>query len=136
MGLDYIRAQTGKPWKKRWNGGLNRLKLPTLLDLTMSEAARTVTVVLHPGASLRAGDTLIVESGPTGVTVSDGLRPIGRVSNPSADPPPSVRAVDTQEGRRSASACSEIRRRSVFDERACAKRAVSPLPAAAAALGR
>ena len=35
MGLDYIRAQTGKPWRKRWNGGLDRLKEPTLLDLTM-----------------------------------------------------------------------------------------------------
>src|SRR5690348_388471 len=85
MGLDYIRAQTGKPWKKRWNGGLNRLKQPTLLDLTMSEAARTVTVELQPGASPTAGETLIVESGPAGVTVSDGLRPIGRVPNPSAD---------------------------------------------------
>ncbi|RUV74838.1 MAG: hypothetical protein EOR30_29355 [Mesorhizobium sp.] len=85
MGLDYIRAQTGKPWKKRWNGGLDRLKQPTLLDLTMSEAAQTVTVELQPGTSLRAGDTLIVERGPTGVTVSDGLRPIGRVSRPSAD---------------------------------------------------
>jgi hypothetical protein len=85
MGLDYIRAQTGKPWKKRWNGGLNRLKQPTLLDLTMSEAARTVTVELQPGASPRAGDTLIVESGPAGVTVSDGLRSIGRVPHPSAD---------------------------------------------------
>jgi hypothetical protein len=40
MGLDYIRAQTGKPWRKRWNGGLDRLKAPTLLDLTMSETAR------------------------------------------------------------------------------------------------
>jgi hypothetical protein len=85
MGLDYIRSRTGKPWKKRWNGGLNRLKEPTLLDLTMSEAARTVTVELQPGASLSAGDNLIVESGSTGVTVSDGLRPIGRVPNPSAD---------------------------------------------------
>lgn len=85
MGLDYIRAQTGKPWKKRWNGGLNRLKQPTLLDLTMSEAARTVTVELQPGASPKPGETLIVESGPAGVTVSDGLRSIGSVPNPSAD---------------------------------------------------
>ena len=37
MGLDYIRAQTGKPWRKRWNGGLDRLKSPSLLDLTMTE---------------------------------------------------------------------------------------------------
>ncbi|WFU20599.1 hypothetical protein [Bradyrhizobium sp. CB3481] len=85
MGLDYIRAATGKPWKKRWNGGLNRLKQPTLLDLTMSEAARTVTVELQPGASLHAGDIVIVESGPAGITVSDGLRSIGRAPNPSAD---------------------------------------------------
>ena len=85
MGLDYIRAQTGKPWKKRWNGGLNRLKQATLLDLTMSEAARIVTVELQPSASLCAGASLIVESGPAGVTVSDGLRSIGRIANPSAD---------------------------------------------------
>lgn len=85
MGLDYIRAQTGKPWKKRWNGGLNRLKQPTLFELTMSETARIVTVELQAGTSLRAGDALIVENGPGGVTVSDGLRSIGRVVNPSAD---------------------------------------------------
>lgn len=85
MGLDYIRAATGKPWKKRWNGGLNRLNQPTLLDLTMSEVARTVTVELQPGASLQIGDVLIVESSPTGVTVSNGLRSIGHIPNLSAD---------------------------------------------------
>ena len=85
MGLDYIRAETGKPWKKRWNGGLNRLKQPTLFDLTMSETARRLTVEILPGVSLKAGETLIVEASTTGVTVSDGLRSIGRVSNPPAD---------------------------------------------------
>jgi hypothetical protein len=45
MGLDYIRSQTGKPWRKRWDGGLDRLKAPSLLDLNMSEAARTVAHV-------------------------------------------------------------------------------------------
>jgi hypothetical protein len=85
MGLDYIRAQTGKPWKKRWNGGLSLLKEPTLLDLTMSEAARIVTVELKPGVSLRAGESLIVEGGPAGVTVSHGLRSVGCVQNPSAE---------------------------------------------------
>ena len=67
MGLDYIRAQTGKPWRKRWNGGLDRLKAPTLLDLTMSEAARTVTAELNAGSRIRAGDTLIVQSVPDGL---------------------------------------------------------------------
>jgi hypothetical protein len=50
MGLDYIRAQAGKPWRKRWNGGLDRLKASTLLDLTVTEAARTVTAELTTGA--------------------------------------------------------------------------------------
>jgi len=85
MGLDYIRAATGKPWKKRWNGGLNRLKQPTLLDLTMSETARTVTVELQPGTLLHIGDTVIVESGQSGITVSDGLRSIGHIPRLSAD---------------------------------------------------
>ncbi|MFL9824932.1 hypothetical protein [Rhodoplanes sp. SY1] len=85
MGLDYVRAQTGKPWRKRWNGGLDRLKAPTLLDLTMSEAARTVTAELNAGSRVRTGDTLIVQSAPDGLTVSDGLRAIGRVSSPSPE---------------------------------------------------
>jgi hypothetical protein len=85
MGLDYIRAQTGKPWRKRWNGGLDRLKAPTLLALTMSEAARTVTAELNAGSHIRAGDTLIMQSGPDGLTVSDGLRAIGRVAHPSPE---------------------------------------------------
>jgi hypothetical protein len=85
MGLDYIRAQTGKPWRKRWNGGLDRLKAPTLLDLTVTEAARTVTAELNAGARVKAGDKLIVQSASDGLTVSDGLRAIGRITNPSTE---------------------------------------------------
>jgi len=91
MGLDYIRAQTGKPWRKRWNGGLDRLKAPTLLDLTISETARTVTAQLDTGSRIKAGDTLIVQSAPDGLTVSDGLRAIGRVANPSAEMTTAIR---------------------------------------------
>jgi hypothetical protein len=84
MGLDYIRAQTGKPWRKRWNGGLDRLKAPTLLDVTVTEAARTVTAELNAGARVKAGDKLIVQSASDGLTISDGLRAIGR-NNPSTE---------------------------------------------------
>jgi hypothetical protein len=85
MGLDYIRAQSGKPWRKRWNSGLDRLKLPTLFELTMSETARTVTAQLDAGCHLKAGDILIVQSAPGGLTISDGLRAIGRVANLSSE---------------------------------------------------
>ena len=54
MGLDNIRAQTGKPWRKRWDRGLDRLNTPTLLDLTMSEASRVVTVQLNSDACVKA----------------------------------------------------------------------------------
>ncbi|MBB5754670.1 hypothetical protein [Prosthecomicrobium pneumaticum] len=91
MGLDYIRSQTGKPWRKRWDGGLDRLKAPSLLDLNMSETARTVTAELNAGCHVKAGDTLIVQSGGDGFTISDGLRAIGRVANPSPELTAAVR---------------------------------------------
>jgi hypothetical protein len=85
MGLDYIRAQTGKPWRKRWDGGLDHLKAPSLLELTMSDASRVVTAQLDPGARVKAGDTLIVQTAADGLIVSDGLRPIGRIENPTSE---------------------------------------------------
>lgn len=91
MGLDYIRAQTGKPWRKRWNGGLDRLKAPSLFELTMSETARTVTAQLTADFRIKAGDTLIVQSEPDGLTVSDGLRAIGHVTNPSPEMTTAIR---------------------------------------------
>jgi hypothetical protein len=81
MGLDYIRARTGRPWRKRWNGGLDRLKAPTLLDLRMSEASRVVTVQLNSDACGKTGDTLIVQTNADGLSVSDGLRAIGQIRN-------------------------------------------------------
>lgn len=81
MGLDYIRARTGKPWRKRWDRGLDRLKAPTLLDLTMSEASRVMTVQLNSDACGKTGDTLIVQMTADGLSVSDALRAIGRIRN-------------------------------------------------------
>lgn len=91
MGLDYIRSQTGKPWRKRWDGGLDRLRAPSLLELDFSEAARTVTAELCVGCYVKAGDTLIVQSCGDGLAVSDGLRAIGRISHPSPELTTAVR---------------------------------------------
>ena len=84
MGLDYIRARTGKPWRKRWDRGLDRLKAPTLLDLTMSEASRVVTVQLNFDACGKMGDRLIVQITDDGLSVNDGLRAIGLIRNSPA----------------------------------------------------
>ncbi|MEJ8310531.1 hypothetical protein [Agrobacterium larrymoorei] len=82
MGLDYIRRDTGKSWKKRWNGGLNRLKSPTLLDLSITEASHKVTIELSAGARLDLGDTCLVERGSGEFAVTKGLHAVGRIRNP------------------------------------------------------
>ena len=85
MGLDYIRAKTGKPWRKRWDRGLDRLNTPTLLDLTMSEASRVVTAQLNVASCVKVNDTLILQVTTDGLTISDGLRAIGRIENSAPD---------------------------------------------------
>ena len=85
MGLDYIRAQTGKPWRKRWDRGLDRLHEPTLLELTMAETPRVLTAQLFSDACVKTGDPLIVQTTADGLTVSDGLRAIGRIENGAPD---------------------------------------------------
>lgn len=85
MGLDYIRSATGKPWRKRWAGGLDKLKNPSLLDLAITESARVVTARLTSGCRAKVGDVYIVEATGGDITVSDGLRSIGSVANPSAE---------------------------------------------------
>jgi hypothetical protein len=85
MGLDYIRRDTGKPWKKRWNGGLDRLKRPTLLDLSITEASHKVTVDLIPGARVNIGDTCLVERGSGELAVTKGLHAVGRIRNPAIE---------------------------------------------------
>jgi len=85
MGLDYIRSQTGKPWTKRWNGGLDRMKEPTLLDLTISEVARVLTAELFPGARVNVGDSYIVEPAGNDLIVSRGLCPIGCITKPPSE---------------------------------------------------
>jgi hypothetical protein len=57
----------------------------------MTEAARTVTAELNPGACVKAGDKLIVQSAPDGLAVSDGLRAIGRIANPSTEMSTAIR---------------------------------------------
>lgn len=93
MGLDYIRAATGKPWRKRWAGGLDRLKQPSLLDLAITDSARIVTAQLTAGCQPKLGDVFIVEASGAAFTVSDGLRPIGSVTSPSAEAAAAVAAA-------------------------------------------
>jgi hypothetical protein len=86
MGIDYIRDQAGKPYVKRWAKGLNRLKMPTLLDINLSAESRVMTATLTPGCSLREGGAYLVQATASGdLAVMDGHRQIACVVNPPAD---------------------------------------------------
>lgn len=85
MGLDYIRRQTGRPWRKRWRAGLDRLNLPTLLDMQFRATARTIIADLRGQGSLRVGNACIIEMSDEGLRVTDGLTSIGLARDPSED---------------------------------------------------
>ena len=81
MGVDFIREQAGKPWTKRWDKGLNRLKVPGLFDIEFVSEQRRVTVELDGHCGLKVGDNVIVEySGDTAI-VSSGYRRVGFISS-------------------------------------------------------
>lgn len=85
MGLDYIRSKTGKPWKRRWDGGLDRMKTPMLLDLTISEGLRVLTADLLPDSRVKVGDSYIVEPAGEDLIISRGRCPIGRITKPPVE---------------------------------------------------
>lgn len=82
MGLDYIRKETGRPWKKRWDGGLDRLKMPTLFDMQISEAHRRLTAHVIPGAAVGPGKDYLAERDGEALILCEGLRRVARVDHP------------------------------------------------------
>jgi hypothetical protein len=96
MGLDYIRSAPGKSFRKRWTNGLNLLKTPSLLDVSLGEHSRLVTATLMPGRGAKPGDRCMVQLGDTGdVLVFDGHRHIACITNP---PPGLTDALKARHG--------------------------------------
>ena len=95
MGIEFIRNASGKPYIKRWAKGLDRTKSPTLMDVSLSEEGRTLTVKLAAKGAARQGATVLVQSKGSDLVVFDGLREVGTI----ADPPATVRAaVEARQG--------------------------------------
>ncbi|MDR6129090.1 hypothetical protein [Sphingomonas sp. SORGH_AS_0438] len=79
MGVDFIREQSGKAWRKRWNMGLDRMKTPTLFDVQFAEQARTVSADLDTSCNLHVGDQVVVQCNGADVIVCSGQRCIGAI---------------------------------------------------------
>lgn len=85
MGVDFIREQSGKPWRKRWDKGLDRLKLPGLFDVQFSSQQRTITADLQCGTQLKVGDQLIVQSNGPMAIICSGQQQVGTIPSIPAD---------------------------------------------------
>ena len=85
MGADFIREQSGQPWRKRWNKGVDRLKQPGLFDVGFGSQQRTITADIDPGMSVRAGYELVVQCGSGNAMVCRGQSRIGAVNGLPSD---------------------------------------------------
>ena len=79
MGNDFMREQSGQPWRKRWDKGLDRLKLPGLFDVQFSSHQRTITADLDPGINVQTGEQLVVQCNSGNVTVCRGHTRVGAI---------------------------------------------------------
>ena len=85
MGVDYIREQTGKPWRKRWDKGLDRLKSPGLFDVRFADCRRTITAEVDSAAALKVGDQVVLQAEGSAAIVCRGQDRIGAVAGIPAD---------------------------------------------------
>lgn len=85
MGADFIREQSGQPWRKRWDKGVDRLKQPSLFDVQFASQQRTITADIDPGINVQAGDELVVQTGSGNATVCRGQNCIGAINGLPSD---------------------------------------------------
>lgn len=86
MGLDYIRKESSRrPWTRRWDMGLDRLKTPTLFDLKIGETLRLFTVQVMPGEEIRTDKTYLAQRDGNELILCDGFRQVARSTKPTAD---------------------------------------------------
>lgn len=85
MGNDFIREQSGQPWRKRWDKGVDRLKQPGLFDAQFSSQRRTVTAEIDPGIKLQAGEQLVVQCHSGNATICRGQTRIGSINGLPSD---------------------------------------------------
>lgn len=81
MGLDFIRRATGKPFRKSWKDGLDRLTMPTLFPVAV-DSSRVVTAQLLPQRKTTSGQDVIVQLQDTALAVCEGNQPLAIVENP------------------------------------------------------
>lgn len=85
MGADFIREQSGQPWRKRWDKGVDRLKQPSLFDVQFGSQYRTITADIDLGMNVQEGDELVVQFGSGDPTICRGQNRIGVINGLPSD---------------------------------------------------
>lgn len=85
MGADFIREQSGQPWRKRWDKGVDRLKQPSLFDVQFASQQRTITADIDPSINVQIGEELVVQSGAGNPTICQGHNRIGTINDLPSD---------------------------------------------------
>jgi hypothetical protein len=85
MGVDFIREQSGKTWRKRWNNGLDRLKMPSLFDIQFAEHRRLVSADLDADVTVKAGDSVVVQCNGQDVVICTGQQRVRSLPGIPAD---------------------------------------------------
>lgn len=93
MGLDFIRDKAGRPWRKKFAGGVERIKLPGLFDLPFEKMRRTVTVIFTSVGRAGTGEKLIAHANGAQLDVCRGATVIGMVQNPPEDVMNAIRSA-------------------------------------------
>lgn len=95
MGLEFIRTNKGRPWRKGWTAGFDALTELTLFDLTFTGDVRTLTIDRIPGTPCAAGTVLVLTLQPDdSLSASDGHCDVGR----AAPPPEILKAIKSASG--------------------------------------
>lgn len=81
MGLDYIRKESGKPWIKRWESGLDRLKLPTLFDMEFGEEQQLMTARASPNIVLGLGKDYVAQRDGEAIKLCEEWCEVARVDH-------------------------------------------------------
>jgi hypothetical protein len=83
MGVDFIRRQSGRPYRKRWAKGIDRMKEPSFLDVGFGVESQFVTLFRCGAGALNSGQELLVQKEQDGsCTAYDGLEAVARIEAP------------------------------------------------------
>ena len=85
MGADFIREQSGQPWQKRWDKGVDRLKQSDLFDVQFAPQHRTVTADIDPDIDVQVGDELVIQCGSGNAIICRGQSRIGVINGLPSD---------------------------------------------------